>query len=154
MGMWDTVKGWFNIGGVRVKIQDRKPQVSRSGNTINAKVSLTTKTDKQILKVKYIFLWKKTTGKGAEQKTEQQVFGTSTMDAPFELKAGETKVIDLRIDYTMPKRLQDMGGMLGAMGKLGAFATHEKDQYLVTAEASVKGAAFAASDTMQVSLVD
>ena len=154
MGMWDTVKGWFNIGGVTVKIQDLKPQVSRSGNTINAKVSLTTKTDKQVLKVKYLFIWKKTTGSGAEQKTEQQVFGTSTLDTPFELKAGETKVMDLRIDYAMPKRIQDMGGVLGAMGKIGAFAAKEKDEYLVTAEASVKGAAFAASDTVRVSIVD
>jgi len=154
MGMWDTVKGWFNIGGVTVKIQDLKPQVSRSGNTINAKVSLTTKTDKQVLKVKYVFLWKKTTGSGAEQKTEQQVFGTSTLDTPFELKAGETKLLDMRIDYSMPKRIQDMGGVLGAMGKIGAFAAKEKDQYLVTAEASVKGAAFGASDTVHVSIVD
>jgi hypothetical protein len=154
MGMWDTVKGWFNIGGVTVKIQDLKPQVSRSSNTINAKVSLTTKTDKQVLKVKYLFLWKKTTGTGAEQKTEQQVFGTSALDAPFELKAGETKVLDLKIDYVMPKRMQDMGGVLGAMGKFGAFAAHEKDEYLVTAEASVKGAAFGASDTVRVTLVD
>ena len=154
MGMWDTVKGWFNIGGVTVKIQDLKPQVSRSGNTITAKVSLTTKTDKQILKVKYLFLWKKTTGSGAEQKTEQQVFGTSTLDTPFELKAGETKVLDLRLDYVMPKRMQDMSGVLGAMGKIGAFAAKEKDQYLVTAEASVKGTAFSPSDSVQVSIVD
>ena len=109
MGMWDTVKGWFNIGGVTVKIQDLKPQVSRSGNTITAKVSLTTKTDKQILKVKYLFLWKKTTGTGAEQKTEQQVFGTSTLDTPFELKAGETKVLDLRSTTSCPSGCKTWG---------------------------------------------
>ena len=40
------------------------------------------------------------------------------------------------------------------MGKLGAFAAQEKDQYLVTAEASVKGAAFSPSDTARVTIVD
>lgn len=154
MGMWDTVKGWLNIGGVTVKIQALKPQISRSGNAINAKVLLTTKTTKEVLKVKYIFLWKKTTGEGAEQKTEQQVFGTSTMDAPFKLQPGEPKVLDMHIDYAMPKRMQDMGGVLGAMGKIGAFAAKEKDEYLVTAQASVQGAAFGASDTVRVSIVD
>ena len=78
MGMWSTIKGWFNIGGVKVKIQDLVPRVSRSGNTLNAKVALTTKTDKQILKVKYLFLWRKTTGKDAEKKTEQQIYGQSS----------------------------------------------------------------------------
>jgi hypothetical protein len=154
MSMWDTVKGWFNIGGVKVKIQDLVPRVSKTGSVINAKVSLTTKTDKQITKVKYVFLWKKTTGQGAEAKTEQQIFGQSSLDTPFELKAGETKVLDLHIDYAMPKRFQDMGGVLGAMGKLGAFASSEKDEYLVTAVASVKGAAFGASDTVRMTLVD
>ena len=153
MGMWDTIKGWFNIGGVTVKIQDLNPQVSRSKNTINAKVALTTKTDKQILNTKYIFMWRKTTGKGAEQKTETQVLGQATNDAPFELKAGETKVLDLRIDYVFPQRLQDMGGALGALGKIGAFATSEKDEYVVTAQCSVKGAAFGASATQRVQIV-
>ncbi len=154
MGMWSTIKGWFNIGGVKVKIQDLVPRVSRSANTLNAKVSLTTKTDKQILKVKYVFMWRKTTGKDAEQKTEQQIYGQSSLDAPFELKAGETKVLDLRIDYVIPPRLQDQGGVLGAVGKLGAFAAHEKDEYLVTAQASVKGTPIGPSDTVRVQIVD
>ncbi len=154
MGILGTVKGWFNIGGVKVKIQDLLPRVSKSGSAIDAKVVLTTKADKQIIKVKYIFLWKKTTGKGAEQKTEQQIFGQSSLDAPFELKAGETKVLDLHIDYAMPKRFQDMGGVLGAIGKLGAFASSEKDEYLVTAEASVKGTPFSPSDKVRMTLVD
>lgn len=154
MGLLSTIKGWFNIGGVTVKIQDLNPRVSKAGSVINAKVALTTKTDKEILKVKYVFLWKKTTGKGAEQKTEQQIFGQSTLDAPFELKAGETKVLDLKIDYAMPKRLQDMGGVLGAMGKLGAFASSEKDEYYVSAEASVKGTAFGPSHWVPVQLVE
>jgi hypothetical protein len=154
MGLWSTIKGWFNIGGVSVKIQDLNPRVSRSANTLNAKVVLTTKTDKQILKLKYMFLWKKTTGKGAEQKTEQQIYGQSSMESPFELKAGETKELDMRIDYVIPPRLQDRGGVLGAVGKLGAFASSERDEYLVIAQASVKGAAFGASATVPVQLVD
>ncbi len=154
MGMWSTIKGWFNIGGVKVKIEDLVPRVSRSSNTLNAKVALTTKTDKQILKVKYLFLWRKTTGKDAEKKTEQQIYGQSVLDTPFELKAGETKVLDMRIDYVVPARLQDRGGMLGAVGKLGAFAVSEKDEYLVIAEASVKGTAFGPSDTVRVQIVD
>ncbi len=154
MGMWSTIKGWFNIGGVKVKIDSLVPRVSRSSNTLNAKVALTTKTDKQILKVKYLFLWRKTTGKDAEKKTEQQIYGQSVLDTPFELKAGETKVLDMRIDYVVPARLQDRGGMLGAVGKLGAFAVSEKDEYLVIAEASVKGTAFGPSDTVRVQIVD
>ena len=43
MGLWSTIKGWFNIGGVTVKLKDVNPLVPKSGNTITGKVLLTTK---------------------------------------------------------------------------------------------------------------
>ncbi len=38
MGFWDTVKGWFNIGGVKVKIEGLNTQVPKSGSKLTAKV--------------------------------------------------------------------------------------------------------------------
>ena len=152
MGMWDTVKGWFNIGGVKVKLQDVPTQVSKTGNTIGGKVILTAKNPKQVQKVVYKFLRRRTSGRGDEKKTDDHVIAQKVIPEPFELKAGERKEMDLHIDYTLSQELKDMGGVLGGIGKLGAFASGEKDEFFIIAECSVKGTAFNPSASQKVTL--
>ena len=154
MGLLDTVKGWFNIGGVSVKLQGVNPMVPKTGHQISGKVLLSTKTDKQVKNMAYKLVWKQTTGRGNEQKSKEYVLGESALNEPFELKKDETKTLDFTIPYSIDKSLKDMGGMLGAIGKIGAFATAEKNEYFVRAECGVKGAAFSPSASVPVTIVE
>jgi hypothetical protein len=152
MGFWDTVKGWFNIGGVKVKIEGLNKSIPKSGFKLNAKVNLTTKSDKTVNKMIYKFLLKKTTGSGEEKKTKEYTIAENIQPG-FELKAGETKTLDMELTYNLEKSLADMGGVLGAIGKVGAFLSSDKEEYFVVAQADVKGAAFSPSDWVPVKVV-
>ena len=154
MGLWNTIKGWLNIGGVKVKIHDMSQVVPRNGSRITGKVTLTTKSDKSVQKVVNKFLLKRTSGRGEEKKSEEFVIAQAVLNQPLDLKAGESKTMDFAIDYSLQKSLKDMGGVLGAVGKFGAFVTKEKDEYLVVAEAPVKGAALTPRDQVKVTLGD
>jgi hypothetical protein len=109
MGLVDTIKGWFNIGGVSVKLKDVNPLISKSKNTITGKAILTTGGDKTVLKMEYTFVLKKTTGSGDEKKTDEFVIGYTEVAEPFEIKKGETKTLDFAINYALEKTLADMG---------------------------------------------
>jgi SpoOM protein len=154
MGLWDKIKGWFNIGGVKVKLSEVSPTVSKKGNAITGKAILTSKSDKQVLGLDYKFNLRKTTGSGEEKKVKDIVIGEAHSTEAFEIKADETKTVDFTIPYSIEKTLADMGGVLGAIGKVGNFISGDKLEYTISVSASVKGAAFDTSDTMTVTVVD
>jgi len=154
LGVLDKVKGFLNIGGVKVKLEDVNPRVSRSGNQITGKVVLTSKGDKHVLKLVYKFLMQKTTGRGEDKKTKEFILGQTAWNEPFDIKTGESKALEFSIPYSLEKSLKDQGGVLGAVGKFGAFAVGEKQEYFVVAECDVKGTALDPSSKMEVTLVD
>lgn len=154
MGFLDTVKGWLNIGGVKVKLQGVNPRIPRSGGQIDGSVVLTSKSDKQVLKLAYKFMMKKTKGRGDEQETKEFTLAQVIREEPFEIKTGETRTLEFSIPYSLEKSLKDQGGVLGAVGKFGAFATGEKEEYFVIAECDVKGTALDPSDQIEVTIVD
>lgn len=153
MGFLDTVKGWLNIGGVKVKLQEVSPQVPRSGSQITGKVLLTSKGEKHVLKLTYKLLLERTTGRGDEKKTTDYVLAQSADNTPFDMKTGESRTVDFAIPYSLDKALKDQAGVLGAVGKLGAFAAGEKDEYFIVAECDVKGTALDPSDRLKVKIV-
>ena len=153
MGFFDKIKGWLNIGGVKVKIEGLNPSVKKSESQLSARVVLTTKSDKQVLGLTYKFMLRRTKGSGDQKEVKEFTVGTASSSESFELKAGETKTIDFTIPYGLDKTLADMRGVLGGIGKLAAFASGEKLEYYVSATAKVKGAAFDPSDTVWVTVV-
>jgi hypothetical protein len=154
MGFLDTIKGWFNIGGVKVKLQGVGPTVSKAGSSLSGSVTLTSKSDKHILGLRYRFFLKKTTGRGNEKETKEFTLGEARTKDEFDLKAGESKTMEFTLPYGIEKTLKDMGGVLGGIGKLASFASAEKLEYFVRAEASVKGAAFSPGDSVSVTVTD
>jgi len=152
MGLWGTIKGSLNIGGVSVKIEELNQVVPKDGNRITAKVVLTTKEAKTVSKLLYKFHLTKTSGSGDSKKTEEFIIAQKAVPGPFELAAGESKTFDLELDYALAKTLKDMGGVLGGVGKLAAFASGEKEEYLVTAIAEVKGTALSPSKSVKVTV--
>lgn len=153
MGLLDKIKGWLNIGGVKVKL-DVAPQVSRSQSELPGKVTLTTKDDKHVLKLNYKLIEERTTGSDDEEETEETILGQVTMSEPFDIKGGETRELDFVIGYAIKERLADKKGMMGAVGKLGSFAAGEELKYYVVAECDVKGTALDPSDKREVQVVE
>lgn len=153
MGFMSTVKGWLNIGGVKVKLEGVSPTISRSMNTLGGKVRLVSKSDKEIIKLTYKLIMEVTTGKGDEKETKESVLGHTVVNGPIQIKAGEEQVHDFSFNYAIPEQLKDKGGMLGAVGKFGAFAAGEKIKYYVAAICDVKGTALDPSDKVTVTVV-
>jgi sporulation-control protein spo0M len=152
MGLLGTIKGWLNIGGVKVKLEGLNQIIAKDGNLISAKVRLTSKSEKQVLKMVYKFLLERTTGRGDEKKTKEFLIAERVLPEGFTMQAGEEKVVDFSLNYSLDKSLKDMGGMLGGLGKMAAMATAEKDEYFVIAEVDVKGTALDPSDKVAVTI--
>jgi hypothetical protein len=152
MGLWSTVKGWLNIGGVDVKLWKYSEPLQRSNPVITGAALLKTKSDKTILGMEFEFVEEFTSGKDEERKTERKVLGSVSypehepgVGYPFDLKAGEQKEQPFTLYVTLSDRLQNYGGVLGAVGKFAAFAASEKLEYFLVATAKVKGVAFSPS---------
>src|SRR5947209_3497085 len=78
MGLLSTVKGWLNIGGVKVRMEGVNPMVSKSGNQLTGRLVLTSKSDKRVNKVDYKFVLSKTTGRGEDKETKEYIIGSSS----------------------------------------------------------------------------
>jgi SpoOM protein len=154
MGLWDTIKGWFNIGGVKVKLDGVPSAISKTGNQIGGKVNLTAKGDKHVNKMTYRLVLRRTTGSGEKRETKDHVLAEKVVPDEFDMKKDETKVLDFTLTYALEKALKDMGGVLGGLGKAAAFLSGEKDEYFITATCSVKGTAFSPSDWQRVVVGD
>ncbi|MCE9606711.1 MAG: sporulation protein [Planctomycetia bacterium] len=156
MGFLQTVKNWLNIGGVSVKLQGVNPRISRSGRSLDGRVVLTSKGEKLVLSLTYRLIMKVTKKKhDADEKEEtQHTLSEIVHDEQFEMTTGETKTIPFSLPYVFEERLQDRGGFLGTLGKLGAFANDEKEEYFLTALCDVKGTALDPMARVDLVLVD
>jgi len=157
MGLWSTIKGWLNIGGVKVKLEGCPDTLSKSNPTMSGKVQLQTKSDKTILglEVKVIEEFTTTEGSGDSKRsvTKTSVLGSvkfpgnqAGIGFPLELKNGDSKEQTFTFSFALNDRLQNWGGVMGGLGKAMSFMGGDKLEYYLVAEASVKGAAFATSD--------
>jgi sporulation-control protein spo0M len=152
MGMLDKVKRWLNIGGVTVKLELPSNSIAKNGNEIVGKVNLASNSKQQVVKLTYKLIQEITTGSGEKKETKKNVLGELRVAEVFEIKAGETKVVEFNLGYSIPQTWKDKKGMLGVAGKIGAFAKGEKVAYYVTADCDVKGTAIDPSDKVQVVL--
>jgi hypothetical protein len=139
MGFLDKIKGWLNIGGVKVRIDGVEPKIAVGHNTLSGKALLTSKTDKDVLGIVCKVVNEQTRKDDGEEATEEFIVGERNFPEPFAIKAGETREIDFSIDYFIDQQLKHKGGVMGAVGKLGAFASGEKDSYSLVVECDVKG---------------
>lgn len=156
MGFLDTVKGWLNIGGVKVELQGVNPRVSRAGGDIVGGVTLTSKGDKQVLKMVYRLMLTQTTGSGDARKEDNHILSEVVNKEGFEIKTGETKTLEFAIPNPLNATIKEKGvfGAINALGQLNARVSGAKDTYFVTATCDVKGTALDPSDKIQVTVVD
>jgi hypothetical protein len=165
MGLWATIKGWFNIGGVKVLLWKYREPLSRSNPGMTGAVLFKTKSNKTVvsLEVKVIEEVTTTEGEGEDKKTttDTTVMGSVKfpeddpgLGYPLELKPGENQEQKFTMDVTMTDRLENAGGLLGKVGKAASWFSKDKVAYFLVAEASVKGAAFRTSDRQKLEIGD
>ena len=163
MGLWATIKGWLTIGGVQVLLWKYTEPLGRSAPIISGAALLKTKSDKtvQSLEVRVVEEFTKTEGEGEDKqtKTETTVLGSVKfpdpdpgIGYPLALKPGENREQSFTVQVALTSRLQNMGGVLGGLGKVAAFVAKEKVEYFLIAEARVQGAAFATSDKKKLKI--
>jgi hypothetical protein len=149
MGFWTTIKGWLNIGGIKVKIDEVEPTIHVGLNQIAGKAVLTSKSDKEVLSVTCKVVYEHKYKKDDEEKTETTTLGEERLEG-FSLKAGETRELPFAIDYHLDEKLQHSGGVMGAIGKFGAFASGSKDVYSLVVSCKVKGTVLSPSATLNL----
>jgi hypothetical protein len=161
MGLWSTLKGWLNIGGVQVLLEKYTDPLKRSEPVLKGAVLLKAKSPKTVNKVEVKFIEEFTHKKDGEQKTDTTVLGRfcfpehdKGIGYPIALVPGENKEQPFTVNVSLSNRLQDFGGVLGAVGKFAAFASSEKVEYFLVASASVKGAAFDTSHKVKMKIAN
>ena len=156
MGFFQTIKNKLGIGGVKV-VLEVPGQLSKDAGKVEGKVVLTSKSDQEVVSISVKIFEEFTTGRGDDKKTTKYELGIVKINPGFAIKTGETKEVNFSLPFSLLKssndELKEKGGALGAIGKLGAFASNEKSEYFVEAEADVKSAALDPSDKKQINLV-
>jgi hypothetical protein len=161
MGLWGTIKGWLNIGGVKVLLWKYSEPLRKSNPVITGAVLLKTRSPKTVLSMEVRLIEEHTTGKGEERKTETTVLGRYKVPEsgpglgyPLELKPGEDREEPFTMNVAIPQRLRDQKGVVGSVSKVGAFLSNDKVEYFLVAEADVKGTPFDPTHKVPMSIVE
>lgn len=155
MSFIDKIKQWFGIGGVKVKLQLPSTVIEKNKGQVTGSVVVTTKSNQHVNSIKVEFEETYTVGSGQDRKIQYITMG-SFKSEPFDLAAGETKTISFAFPFShsmsMNQKMQEKGGVLGAMGSLASMADRERSSYAVKASADVQGAIMSGTDVVTVSL--
>ena len=156
MGFLGKIKNKLGIGGVKVSLQV-PGQVSKEDTSVDGKVTLTTKSEQEVLTLTVKFIEEFTKGRGDDESTKEFELGVVNIPVNITIKPGETK----EIPFTLPFKflnsnaddLKEKGGALGALGSAAKFANKEKSEYHIDAEADVKSAVLDPSDEKDIKVV-
>lgn len=156
MSFWSKIKNWLGIGGVKIELQVN-PSYSKQSETISGKLIVTSKSDQTLQEIKVTVEEHWSYGRG-EQKT-QKTFELGMVKLPgFSIKAGETQTLEFTAPFGLLKsqndRMKEQGGVVGGLGKLGAFMDGEKSEYSVIASGDVKGVALGPNDRKAIKLTE
>jgi hypothetical protein len=165
MGFFDKVKGFLNVGGVSCKIKQVENPFPAGDTCMKGTFVLTSDSDRQVLSYSAHFYKVTTTKENGEEKTETETLGKCSSkdymfsdEYPFEIAKGESKEMSfLMTDVNCPPSLAAESGVVGAIGKMAAFASKmsgTKVEYFVEVTADVKGTPFDPSDKVQIQVID
>ena len=156
MGIMSGIKQVLGVGGVKVSLSV-PGHVEKSKGQVEGSLTLSAKSDQEVLKLTVTLTETYSTGRGEEKTTREFDLGEVSLPAPFQMKAGEVKEVPFVLPFTLVKSETDMlkekGGALGLIGKAGAFAKAEKSTYKVKAVADVKGTVLDPTDEKDIKLV-
>lgn len=152
MSFFGKIKQWFGIGGVKIELQI-DPQGAKASGVFGGKIKITSKSEQQIKKIEAKMIEKWSAGRGEDRREKEFDLGhTNMIDLPFIIKAGEIKVMDFIIPFSLIKSDADECKEESGPGKMTAFATNEKSDYFIRASAEVQGTAFGPTDQKSITL--
>ena len=159
MGLLSTIKGWLNIGGVKILLWKYTEPLSRTDLVIEGAVLFKSKSDKTVtsLEVKVVEEITTTDGEGEDKTTEKEtnILGTVKfpihdpgLGYPLEVKAGVNQEQTFSLNVALTSHLQEYSVPTTKLGKLAALASKdsEKVEYYIVASAAIKGATFSTED--------
>jgi sporulation-control protein spo0M len=155
MGFFQTIKNKLGIGGVKVSLQI-PAQAGKNDGKVEGKITLTTKSEQEVINITVKMLEEYSTGIGAEKKTTTLDLGVVKLPGGFTIKPGDTKEITFSLPYAMVKsendKMKEQGGLMGKLGSVNSFVSNEKSKFYIDAEADVKSAALDPSDKKEIKL--
>jgi hypothetical protein len=139
MGFLKTVKGWFNIGGVAVKVAGVVPQIRIGRNELSGKVILTSSSEKQVLSIKCQVVNEHSYKKDGERRTDTLVLGEQHFPEGFKMKTAETREVPFAVSYDLEEKKRKVGGALGTTTQFGGMTLGSSDAYALVIWCDVKG---------------
>lgn len=155
MGLFSTIKNKLGIGGVNIEFTI-PAQVQKTSQLVEGTITLTTKSEQEVLKVEALLKEEYSTGMG-DNKTEKilELGKWSDYDA-FTIKPGDVKTFPFQIHFEEIKSYLDgvseKGGFLGGLGKAGKFLNAEKSKYFVEVNVDVKSAVLDPTEKKDIKL--
>jgi hypothetical protein len=160
MGLWSTIKGWFNRGGVRIAIVETEKTFCLTDPILTGTVRLSTSSRRRVKNVEVTFVLQRTTGRGEERRTEEEVIGRYSITEllehsyPIEMKAGETRDEMFVIHVDPPDDLPDPDEEFGGSRRAALLLGSETREYYLVAKAEVENTPLPPTDRMTISVVD
>jgi sporulation-control protein spo0M len=156
MGFLDKIKQIAGIGGVKLKIQ-LPATINRQEGKVEGTAILTSKSKQHVENLSFELEETYITGSRENQRTQYFTCGKLTLDEAFDINSDETKNIPFSFTFHISRsenqNLQDKGGFVGTLGKIGSALNNERSVFHVKASAKVTGAILGGSDVVKVELV-
>ncbi len=156
MGFFKSAKDKLGIGGVSVTI-NAPGQISKDDASVDGSVSLTTKSEQEVVDMTVKLVEEFTTGRGNDKKTKTIELGEVTVPIDFTINPGETKEVKFSLPFEAVKSnaqsLKEKGGAMGALGSLSKMANSESSEYLIKAKVDVKSATLDPTAKQDIKLV-
>ena len=156
MGFFQNVKNKLGIGGVHVELFV-PGQVAHDSTQLEGKITLTTKSEQEVISCKVKMIEEFTKGRGDQKRMKIYDLGEVTFPLNFVIQPGVVKEFTFTLPFSVVRSgmdaLKDMGGALGVLGKLGSMASYERSLYFVDAHVDVKAAALDPSDKKEIRII-
>jgi hypothetical protein len=161
MGLWGKVKGWLNIGGVKVLLWKYSEPLRRSDPVLTGAVLLKTKSPRTVLGVEVRLVEEHTYKKDERTRTDTTVLGRhrfpdneAGVGYPLEMRPGEDREQPFTLRVATVERLRDRAGVLGAAARVGSFLSQDRVEHYLVAGADVQGTPLGPSHKVKMPLAD
>ncbi len=167
MGFFDKAKQMLNIGGVKVVLKVG-PDIARTSGKASGTLTLSTKSPQHVKSIKVVLERKIITLKqGLPMNSPMTMQNTDTRwdnlgdfvsKEEFDMVPGQDKVVEFAVQFNLPQSSNDaiaaqIGGVMVAVGGMGASMNNRNAEYQVRANVDVDKAALDATDLVQVRIV-
>ena len=158
MAFFNKVKNFFGVSTVTVEIEC-PDTFSGNQDTIDGRLKVIGVSDQEVTLVKIELTEHWRTGSGEDKTEKHFVLGTQEVCTEvFTIAEKEERVFEFSLPFSLIKsendRHKEEGGVMGSLGKVGAFLDQEKSTFKLVAMADVKAATFDPNCLKELKKVD